>query len=187
MTIREERGICSAALKELLKIVKHRIEERSVVVTVMNEEPAIWKDASMRTLARDHQLKYIGNEGMRVVTKNRCAAEQIKSDKVENVATGGEFWKSWHKSPFHSVFSGTGPHTHGAKHDPLFPGGAVRIGAARWRATATEASLCGDVHLLWLATELWAAEHGGLRWTTWPTALPNAKEASAETCAVPAT
>ena len=32
-----------------------------------------------------------------------------------------------------------------------------------------------------------AAEHGGPRWTTWPTALPNAKEASAETCAVPTT
>ena len=31
----EERGICSAALKELLKIVKDQIEERSVVVIVL--------------------------------------------------------------------------------------------------------------------------------------------------------
>ena len=27
------------------------------------------------------------------------------------------------------------------------------------------------------------ADHGGPRWTTWPTTLPNTKEASAETCA----
>ena len=87
--ISAERGICRAALKELLKIVKDQIEERSVVVTVLNKEPVIWKDAIMKTLARDHQLKYIDVEGMRVVTNNRCVAEQRKSDKVENVATGG--------------------------------------------------------------------------------------------------
>ena len=91
-------------------------------------------------------------------------------------------------SPFHSTFFPcTLPHTHGAKHDPLFPAGAVRIGAVRRRATATEASLGGDVGLWWLATELWAAVHGGPCWTTWPTALPNAKEATAETCAVQTT
>ena len=52
----------------------------------------------------------------------------------------------------------TNPLSHGAKHDPSFQAGAVRIGAARRRATATEASLCGDGRL---ATELRAAEHGG--------------------------
>ena len=84
-TIREgeERGICSAALKELLKTVKDQIEERSVVVIVLKES------ASMRTLSRVDQLKYIDVEGMSVVTNNRCVAEQIKSDKVEIVATGG--------------------------------------------------------------------------------------------------
>ena len=41
----------------------------------------------MKTLLRDHQLKYI--EGMRVVINNRCIAEQIKSDKVESVVMGG--------------------------------------------------------------------------------------------------
>ena len=91
VTIREgeERGICSAALKELLKIVKDQIEERSVVVIVLNTQSAIWKDASMKTLVRCDQLNYIDVEGMTVVTNNRCVAEHIKSDKVETVATGG--------------------------------------------------------------------------------------------------
>ena len=43
----------------------------------------------MNTLLRDNQLKYIDVEGMIVVTNSRCAAEQIKCDTVENVATGG--------------------------------------------------------------------------------------------------
>ena len=91
VTIREseERGICSAALKELFTIVLDQIEERSVVVIVLNKESATWKDASMKTLTRDDQLKYIDVEGMRVVIDNRCIAKQTKSDKVENVATGG--------------------------------------------------------------------------------------------------
>ena len=52
VTIREgeERGICSAALKELLKNIKDQMEERSVVVIVLNEESAIYKDASMNAL-----------------------------------------------------------------------------------------------------------------------------------------
>ena len=53
----EERGICRAALKELLKIVKDQIEEPSVAFIVLNKESAIWKDASMKTLLRDDQLK----------------------------------------------------------------------------------------------------------------------------------
>ena len=91
VTIREgeERGICSTALKELLRIVKDQIEERSVVVIVLNKESAIWRNASMKTLSRDNQLKHIDVEGMRVVTNNRCIAEQIKSDKVESVVMGG--------------------------------------------------------------------------------------------------
>ena len=54
MTLRESEaeGICSAALKEMLNIVKDQIEER-------------------------------------ILTNSRFVAEQIKSDKVENVATGG--------------------------------------------------------------------------------------------------
>ena len=86
VTIREgeERGICSAALTELLKIVKDQIEERSVVVIALNKELSIWKDASMKTLSREDQLKYIDVAGMTVVTNNRCGAEQIQSDKVEN-------------------------------------------------------------------------------------------------------
>ena len=35
-------------------------------------------------------MKYIDVGGMRVATNNRCVAAQIKSDKVENVATNGK-------------------------------------------------------------------------------------------------
>ena len=94
------------------------------------------------------------------------------------------FFLNESKKPFSlNFFPCTGPHTHGAKRDPLFPVGAVGIGAARRRATATEASLGGDVGLLWLATELWAADHGGPLDDL--ANRPNAKEASAQTCAAP--
>ena len=66
-----------------MRIVKDQIEERSVVVTVLNLESSVWKDDSMKTLPRDDQLKYIDVGGMRTFTNNRCV------DKVENVATGG--------------------------------------------------------------------------------------------------
>ena len=48
VTIRdgEERGICSAALEELLNIVKDQMEDRSVVVFALNKESAIWKNSS---------------------------------------------------------------------------------------------------------------------------------------------
>ena len=65
----EERGICSAVLKELLRNIKHQIEERSVVVIVFHKESAICKDASMKT--RDDQQTKIDVEGMRVDTNKR--------------------------------------------------------------------------------------------------------------------
>ena len=77
VTIREgeERGSCSAALKEKLIIVKDQIGERSVVVIALNK--------------RLNKLERC------------CTAEHIKSDKVENVATGasniGEFGKVGHR------------------------------------------------------------------------------------------
>ena len=57
VTIREgeERGICSAAVKELLNIVKDEIEERSVVVFVLSKGSAIWKGTIMKTLLRGDQ------------------------------------------------------------------------------------------------------------------------------------
>ena len=50
VTIREgeDQGICSAALRELLRNVKDQIEERSVVVIVSNRESAIWRNASVK-------------------------------------------------------------------------------------------------------------------------------------------
>ena len=43
----------------------------------------------MKAWSRRVQLTYINVEGMRVVMNNRCVAEQIHSDKVEDVATVG--------------------------------------------------------------------------------------------------
>ena len=87
VTVREgaEREICSAALRELLKVVKDHIEERSVVVLVSNRESAIWRNASVKIVPQENQLVYVDVEGMRVVTNSRFIAEQIKSDKVESV------------------------------------------------------------------------------------------------------
>ena len=39
----------------------------------------------MQIVLQENELKYVDVEGMRVVTNNRFIAEQIKSDKVENV------------------------------------------------------------------------------------------------------
>ena len=39
----EDRGICSAALRELWRIVKDQIEERGVIVVVVSRESAVWK------------------------------------------------------------------------------------------------------------------------------------------------
>ena len=81
----EGRGICSAALRELLKIVKDQIEERSAVVIVSNRESAIWRKAGVKTVLRENQLKHVDVEGTRVITNNRCVAEQIKHGKAKNV------------------------------------------------------------------------------------------------------
>ena len=45
VTIREgeERGMCNAALRELLRISKDQIGERSVVVIVLSKRSAIWR------------------------------------------------------------------------------------------------------------------------------------------------
>ena len=65
-------------LEELLIIVKDQIEGRSLVVILLSEESAFWKDASMPTLFTKQQMRY-----------------RTKSNKVQNVASGivniGEF------------------------------------------------------------------------------------------------
>ena len=104
MTIREgeERGICGAALKEHWTIIDDQIEERGVVLLVLNKESRnLERCKCAKTLLRGDQLKYIDVEGVRVVTNKCCAADQIRSDKVKNVATGevkrrecGKFGKS---------------------------------------------------------------------------------------------
>ena len=93
VTIREGeyRGICSAALRELWRIIKDQIEERGVIVVVMSRESAIWKKASLKSVIRENQLKYVDAEEIRVVTNNRCVAEQIKLDKEENTGKAEKF------------------------------------------------------------------------------------------------
>ena len=98
VTIREgeERGMCNAALRELLRISKDQMGERSVVVIVLSKRSTIWKTTSMRTLIREEQLRYIDVEEMRVVTNDKHIAEQIKTDKVESaVMNGSKSWKFW--------------------------------------------------------------------------------------------
>ena len=65
LTIRqgEERGMCSAALWELLRVVRDQIG----------------------TLQREKQLKYTDVEVMRVITNDRHIATQIKSDLALSV------------------------------------------------------------------------------------------------------
>ena len=97
VTIREgeDQGLCSAALRELWRIVKDQIEERSVVAIVMSRNSAIWRKASLKSVMRENQLNYINAEGMRVITNSKYVAEQIKIDKGENVVMdepkSGEF------------------------------------------------------------------------------------------------
>ena len=91
VTIREgeERGMCNAALRELLRISKDQMGERSVVVIVLSKRSTIWRKTSMRTLIREEQLRYIDVEEMRVVTNDKHIAEQIKTDKMESVVMNG--------------------------------------------------------------------------------------------------
>ena len=75
VTIREGEEY---AVKELLGIVQDQIEERSVVVIVSNRDSAIWRNASVKTVPPENQLKNVDVEEMRVDTNNRCIAKQIE-------------------------------------------------------------------------------------------------------------
>ena len=81
VTIRrgEEKGICSAVMRELLRIVKDQIGENSAVAMVLSRESTIWRGASGK---RERQLKYIDVEEMRVVTNDKHIAGQIKNDST---------------------------------------------------------------------------------------------------------
>ena len=72
-----------------MRIVIDQIEERGVVIIVSNRQSAIWRKASVKTVLREKQLKYVDVEEMGVITNNRCIAEQIKNDKAENVVMDG--------------------------------------------------------------------------------------------------
>ena len=56
-----------------------------MVVIVMSRNSAIWRKASLKSVMRENQLKYIDAEGMRVITNSMYVAEQSKIEKGENV------------------------------------------------------------------------------------------------------
>ena len=86
VTIREgeERGFCSAALRELCRIIEDQIEERTVVVVAMGRHSTIWRKVNMKSAMRDDKLRYVDAEGMRVITNSQHVTEQIKIDKSES-------------------------------------------------------------------------------------------------------
>ena len=57
-----------------MRVVRDQIEERSVVVIVSNRESEIWRNANVKNVLRENQLKYVDAEGMRVVTNNSFIA-----------------------------------------------------------------------------------------------------------------
>ena len=90
------RGMCSAALRKLLRIVKDQIEERGVAIIVSNKKSTNWKKTSVKTLLREKQLRYIDVEEMRVVTNDKHIPEQINTDKSgERCDEWIKSWKIW--------------------------------------------------------------------------------------------
>ena len=73
VTIREgeERGMCSAVMRELLRIVKDQIGEECAVAMMLSRKSTIWRRAIVKTSLRKRHLKYIDVEEMRVVTNDK--------------------------------------------------------------------------------------------------------------------
>ena len=61
----EERGMCIATLRELLRVVRDQIEERDVTIIMSNKESIVWRKTSVKTLLREKQLKDTDVEEMR--------------------------------------------------------------------------------------------------------------------------
>ena len=72
-----------------MRSVKDQIEERGMVNIVSNRESAIWREASVKTVVRENQLKHVDVEETRVITNNRCIGQQFKHAKVQNVVING--------------------------------------------------------------------------------------------------
>ena len=83
VTIRkdEDRGICSATLRELWRIVKDQIKERTVVVVVMSKHSTIWRRTKLKSVLKGDHLRFVDASGMRVITNSTHVAEQIKNDR----------------------------------------------------------------------------------------------------------
>ena len=71
------------------ELSKARLRNEAWLSLCANRESAIYRHASVKTVLRENQLKYVDVEGMRVVTNIRCIAEPIKNDKAENVVMEG--------------------------------------------------------------------------------------------------
>ena len=80
VTIREgeEKGTCSAAMRELLRIIKDQVGVGGAVAMVLSKKSTILRRAIVKTLVRKRQMKYIDVEGMRVVHKRQthCRTNQ---------------------------------------------------------------------------------------------------------------
>ena len=74
--------MCSAAMGELLRIIKDQVGEGCAVARVLSRKSTIWRRATVKSLLRKRQMKYIDVEGMRVVTNDKHIAEQIKCDST---------------------------------------------------------------------------------------------------------
>ena len=78
----EGKGICSAVMRDLLRIVKDQFGEECAVATLLSRKSTIWRRVIVKTLLRKGQMKYVDVEEMRVVTNDKHIGEQIKSDST---------------------------------------------------------------------------------------------------------
>ena len=78
----EEEGMCSAAMRELLRIIKDQVREGCAVAMVLSRKSTIWRRVIVRTLLRKRQMKYIDVEGMRVVTNKSKVPQHCQRESV---------------------------------------------------------------------------------------------------------
>ena len=85
VTIREGegKGICSAAMREILRIINDQVGEGCAVAMVLSRKSTIWRRAIVKTLLGRRQMKYIDVEGIRAVT-NETNTLQNKSKVTQH-------------------------------------------------------------------------------------------------------
>ena len=84
----EEGGICSAASKEHVNVIEDQVQGQSVCVCGSRNPESGKHEYKKRCEDMQVQLKYIDVGEVRVVTTNRCVAEQIEGEKLRTPTTG---------------------------------------------------------------------------------------------------